>query len=938
LIHLKLHTEYHFGQTYAKIDRVIQRLKDIGCTAAGIVDSSTWGHIPWHKACVAAGIQPILGVELIVSDENEQTKMWFLAKNQEGLKELYNFNSNAYHNTITNQYQQKLPRLYTHDVVEISKTNNIVIFAGDILDGEFLKEVEAVVDLNPSSLILNAKKKALASKYNLRIVETSDNAFCYEEDEEPFAIISKAGRKMTKQHILEELKFQEQAEMIALQCPMFNLRKAPMIHEEGDLEALCREGIKYRKMEGIWNEVYEDRLKYELDLIASKSFTSYFIIVSDMVRYAKQHMLVGPSRGSSAGSLVCYLARITEIDPIPPGLYFERFIDVSREDLPDIDLDFPDKKRHIVFEYMEKKYGTSNVAHIGTISVYKPKSALITTCKALDIPSAMIYNVKTAMIERSIADARATNCLEDTLTGTDPGREFIKMYPDAIIATKLEGHASHVGVHAAGLLICNDMITNYATVDAEGIAHCDKHAAESLNLLKIDVLGLRTLSVIEDTGINIDWYNLPVDDPEVLSMFGSGRLCGLFQFEGNAMRSLAKLVEFKSIAEVDNVTALARPGPYGAGIVYDYVDRKNGKPYTALHPLVEECMRETCGLPLYQEQTFAIVRNIGKFNWEETTFIRKGISKRMGTEFFEKFIPRFIAGAATLGIPEAEAMKTWKLINAMGSWQMNKAHTYSYAVISYWCAYLKKYHLLEFAASTLRNAKDDDSALELLRELGREGVQFTPFDIEKSEETWCVKDGMLLGGFTALIGIGDSNATKFVALRNEGKLSAKDREKILAKKSKFDDIFPFHNNYGHIYANPKKYNVDCDKVSDICEFEEGMRHGCERVFIAELVHKNPRDINEEMFVKRRGGKIEGAPFAFIDLKFRDDTELIGARIGRFDFERCGRTLMDTVPVGAHLLVRAKFWNGIRYAFVTKWKWLNKPEGEVKTKTKDGENE
>lgn len=931
MIQLRIKTEYSFGQTYAKIDTVIQRLKEIGCTAAGVVDRSTWCHVVWHKACLKAGIQPILGVEIAVTDDTNPTKMWFLAKNQEGLKELYNFNSMSYHQPIKDPKFGDINRLYMSDVINISKTNNIIIFAGDILDGEFLSECNAVIDLNPSSIVLNQKKKQIAEKYQLRIVSTSDNAFSYPDDEDVFSIISRSGKKMSKQYILDKLDFQDQAELIAMQCPAFDFQKAPTIREDGDLEALCRKGIKERGMEQNWNQKYEDRLRYELDLIKSKDFESYFIIVADMVQYAKKHMLVGPSRGSSAGSLVCYLARITEIDPIPPGLYFERFIDVSRSDLPDIDLDFPDKKRHIVFEYMANKYGQSNVAHIGTVGFFRSKNSLDTTCKALEIPLTMVYKVKTAMIERSAADARSSNCLEDTLTQTEPGKEFLKMYPDALISCRLEGHAKQVGIHAAGLLICNDKITNYCTVDNNGIAHVDKKMAEELNLLKIDVLGLRTLTILEESGVPLDWYNMPLDDKEVLDMFGSGRLCGLFQFDGNAMRSLAKLVEFKSIVEVDNVTALARPGPYGAGIVYPYVDRKKGLKYEALHPLVEECMRETCGLPLYQEQTIAIVRDIGKFNWEETTQIRKGISKSQGDQFMNKYLPQFLKGAASEGISEVEAKKIWRLINSMGSWQMNKAHTYSYAVISYWCAYLKRYHTLEFAASTLRNAKDDDSALELLRELSREGIQFTPFDIDLSEETWSVKDDMLLGGFTALIGIGEQNANKFVALRNEGKLSESDKEKILKKKSKFDDIFPFHGTYQDMYDNPSKFGI-AGEITDICEYEEGrenLPHGCERVFIAELVHKNSRDNNEEMFIKKRGGKIAPAPHQFIDMKFRDDTELIGARIKERDFERIGREILDKIPLGAHMLIRAKFFNGVRYAFVQKWKWLNKTTEEIK---------
>jgi len=264
------------------------------------------------------------------------------------------------------------------------------------------------------------KKKAVAEQTQLLCVNVCDNAYAYEEDKATFELISKAGLKATPQHIFAlDDRFALTEQTVAHECRELELPVAPMIRADGNLEEICRAGIKFRNMETTWSQEYEERMQYELELIRSKDFESYFIIVSDMVHYAKQHMLVGPSRGSAAGSLVCYLARITEIDPIPPKLYFERFIDVSRTDLPDIDLDFPDNKRHMVFEYMAEKYGMNNVAHIGTISQFKPKSALIQVCKALNIPPAATAAVKVAMIERSSADSRANNCLLDTLETTD---------------------------------------------------------------------------------------------------------------------------------------------------------------------------------------------------------------------------------------------------------------------------------------------------------------------------------------------------------------------------------------------------------------------------------------------------------------------------------------------------------------------------------------
>lgn len=924
MIQLKIKTEGSFGQTFAPVDRCVQRLKELGCKSAAIVDTnSTWMHVRWFNACKEAGILPMLGVELVVSDEDENNTMWFIAKNKEGLAELYRFSSKSYLQPIANT-KGSSPRLYRRDVLEMSE--NIVKFAGEVTDGDFLQQAGAYIDLSPASRILNSKKKAIAEKYGLSLVGVCDNAFAYEEDKETFELISR-GVKQSKQYIFADLEHQDVAEAIADQCKNIELPVAPMIRAKGDLEKICRDGIKFRKMEDKWTDVYEERLMYELELIESKDFVSYFIIVADMVHYAKEHMLVGPSRGSAAGSLVCYLSRITEIDPIPPKLYFERFIDVSRTDLPDIDLDFPDNKRHMVFEYMANKYGSNNIAHIGTISQYKPKSALIQVCKALNIPPAATAAVKVAMIERSSADSRANNCLEDTLKTTDPGKAFLEAYPQVIAASLIEGHASHTGVHAAGLLVCNDEITNYATVDADGIAHVEKGSAEKLGLLKIDVLGLRTLGVLEDSGLGIDWYNLPFDDKKTYEIFNQGRLCGIFQFEGNALRAISRDINFETITEIDAVTALARPGPFGGGVTEKYVKRKNGEKYEPIHPLVESHMTETFGLPVYQEQTLAIVREIGKFDWKETSTIRKAMSKRMGKEFFDTYWEKFKIGAASQGIEEKEARATWETINAMGAWQMNKAHTYSYAVISYWTAYLKAHHPLEFAAANLRNAKDEDSAVELLREMVREGVEYVPFDLELSEINWSVKNGKLYGGFLALKGIGESKAAKLIEARNAKKLNEKQRLELENATNIFNDIFPFKTLYGHMYDDYQAAGL-ADPLSFIVDLEN-VPHQHERVFLAELIYKNARDANEEVNVKKRGGKLETGPLNFIDVRLRDDTAQIGGRIGRFDFERIGKELLETVPVGAHLLVRAKFFNNIRYAFITKWKWLNKPIKEEK---------
>lgn len=918
MIHLRVRSEYSFGETYAPVDRLVARLKELGCTAAGIVDKNgTWGHVKWAKACKAAGIKPLFGVELVVSDEDDAlTSMWFIAKDNDGLRELYRFASAAHRDPCKTKFGST-PRLRRSRVESIS--DRVLKFSGDILDGPWLAKVGAILDVNPASRVVRASKMRLATEFGLPVVETADNAYAFEADKELFGYVVNAGAKPSAQH-LTSLADSPQAVAIAGQCEV-SLPSAPMVRADGSLRELCEAGIDARGLRELFatDPRYPARMERELELIQSKDFDSYFIIVADMVRFAKERMLVGPSRGSAAGSLVCYLTRITEIDPIPPKLFFERFIDISRSDLPDIDLDFPDSKRHLVFEYMAEKYGSDKVAHIGTISTFKPKSALIQICKKLNVPLNATGAVKVAMIERSSADSRANNCLLDTLQTTEPGKLLVQTYPKVMLAADLEGHASHTGVHAAGLLVSNVPIEDFCTVTAEGIAQLEKGAAESLGLLKIDVLGLRTLGILEDSGVPIDWYNLKFDDKQTLDVFNNRRFSSIFQFEGNSMRSVGAQISFESLNEIDAVTALARPGPFGGGVTGAYLQRKKGEPYKVLHPLVEEHMKETFGLPIYQEQTMAIVREIGKFGWDDTTAIRKAMSKRLGKEFFDKLWEKFKAGAMENGMQPQEAAATWEMINTMGAWQMNKAHTYSYAVISYWTAYLKAHHPLEFAAANLRNAKDDETALTLLREMVNEGLPYQPFDPLLSDETWSIKDGKLVAGYTTLHGFGESKAKRFIDLRNCGKLTDEMKAAALAAPSIFKDIFPMETKFGGWYKDARDQGV-IGKVHRIAELDGSQSGSC--VFIGRLIRKNIRDYNEQVNVAKRGGKLGTGPLIFLDMTFADDTGNIIARIDRFKYKEMGENVFNNVPLETPMLVRANFKEGIRFGFISKIKVLS----------------
>ena len=923
MIQLRVRTEYSFGQTFAPIPRVVQRLKEIGSTHAGIVDKDgTWGHVQWHEQCRAAGIVPILGVELVVSEQEDVVQtMWFLARNAAGLRELYNFTSLTFKQRVKTKFGGK-PRLYYSDVLSMSE--NIYVFAGDILDVAFLKKANAIMDLSPASRIANNRKKVIAAEQGLRVVSVSDNAFAYPEDRQTYELMD-GGTKPTPQFILDKLEHH-----LDLEFESYDLPQAPMLRREGDLAALCAAGRSFRETHhGLkWDERYDERLKRELDLIKLKDFESYFIIVADLVVYAKMHMLVGPSRGSSAGSLVCYLTRITEIDPIPANLFFERFIDESRKDLPDIDIDFPGLKRDMIFKYMAEQY--THVANIGTIQQFQPKSALIHVCKKLGIPGVATAGIKAAMIERSSGDARANDCLQDTFDTTKAGQELVKMYPDVVRSSKLEGHASHTGKHAAGLMVCNEPLENYCTITDLGTAQVDKSSAEKLNLLKIDVLGLRTLDILEDSGVDVDWYALPLDDPKTYDVFNRQAMSAIFQFSGQSMRNLSSQIDFKTIDDIDVVTALARPGPFGGGVTAEWMARKNGKPYDPIHPIVEKVMANTFGLPVYQEQTLAIVRNIGKFDWVASADVRKAISKSKGKEYFNSYWPRFLAGATEQGMSEEQAAATWHLIDAMGAWQMNKAHTYSYAVIGYWTAWLKAHHPYQFAAANMRHANDEEDALTMLQEMVREGLMYEPFNLEKSGVTWEVRDGVLQAGFDSLKGFGRTKAQKFVEARDNGELTDSQYDQIDKATSIFNDLFPMHRQFREYYDNPGKFGI-LDNLVNIADITEESDPGS-YVFIGRLIDKNLRDANEDVNVKKRGGKLVQGPVMFLDFRLADDTGRIQCRIDRKDYQAIGKQVFES-PHGAVILVRARFIkasNGdfIRFGFVQKVKILEAGDVEA----------
>lgn len=912
---LRVRTEYSYRSCYGPVPVVASRLEELGAPAAGIVDSAgTWGHVEWEKEVAT----PLYGTEFTIpTEDGRKPRCWVLA---EDLADFYRLSSSD-----------------PSEAKQMVEAQGVVRFAGAALTDP---DSFDYIDVNPRSRRQTLRALKLAEETGKPLVITSDADYPGPEHRDIFLAWDDS-KKMTPQHLLSEDELR--AAMPLLDSDTFDravhntheaaerasglkLRSAPIISVPGDLSALVEEGKRYRLERGHiakWTQEYEDRLRRELDLIRAKSYESYFIVVADMIVWAKERMLVGPARGSSAGSLACYLLRITEVDPLVHGLIFERFIDVNRDDLPDIDVDFNDQKREQVFEYLGEKYGAENVARIGSVNRLKARSVMAHVGKKLGVPRGASYPVLNVLIEYSSGDSRYGKGLEDTLTNTKPGQTFAERYPEARIMGDLENHASHSGQHAAGIIVSNEPVTEYCTV-RDGIAHIDKKDAEALNLLKIDALGLRTLGVIEDTGCitQEELYDLTTDDPEVLDIFNQARFSGVFQFEGAAQRRVSVQVPIESFTQIDHVTALARPGPLGGGATRDYIERNDGKvPVTYHHPSMEAYLGDTQGVVLYQEQVMRIVREIGGFSWEETSTIRKVMSGTKGEEFFRRHGDSFIEGAAKKGIPEDEALKIWDEICTFGAWGMNKSHTVSYAMISYWCAYMKRHHPLEYAAACLRHAKDDRQTVEILRELRDEGVPFVPFDPDLSEANWSVADGKLLGGFQHLVGVGPVKSEYYVQKRANGGLTEADRKKLAQHSPKHTDLSPAHTEWGHIYKDPAAHNVH----GPIREFVD-LKDRENAVVVCQLVRQKRRDENETVLAARRGYKLDGQTL-FLDAFVVDDSisSPVVLRLRPRQWRAWGEKMADGAEPGDWFLVRGTWLKDFSMMIMKKIKCLNKPE-------------
>lgn len=643
--------------------------------------------------------------------------------------------------------------------------------------------------------------------------------------------------------------------------------------------------------------------------VKSKRFLNYSgkvydLSVDNTSSYTVNQVAV---HNSSCGSLVCYLLDITAIDPLKYDLIFERFIDKTRTDLPDVDIDFSDQKRHMIFEYADAKYGKAHVSRLGTTNTFKPRNAIKGAGAALQIPQWKTEKVLDSLIVRSSGDSRALQALEDTLNDTEAGRKLKEEHPELMIAARMEGHPANAGQHAAGLIITKEPVLKYVAIDARNnCAMCDKYDAESLNLLKIDALGLTQLSIFERAaelaGISNPlrfFETLPLDDKAAFDILNKGHFSGVFQFMGGSLKNLTKQITVDNLEDIISITALARPGPMVSGGANSWVRRRTGKEIPVYpHPEFEKYLGKTYGIVIYQEQTMEIGRNIGGLSWDDVTALRKAMSKSLGKEYFDKFGDKFKIGARKYFNNEADLDKFWSDLCSMGSWSFNRSHAVAYGIVSYWCCWMKAHYPIEFAAASLDAQDDMMRQLQLLRELDEEGVKYTPIDPLRSIDKWTVANGRLIGPLTLVRGIGPKTVHKILDGRlKKGGLEPSLLKKLERAETPIDTLTPVMNKISKIHPDLTKVNIFSKPL-----YVKDAQCGVEGEVMVFAVAKKitPRDENEEINIAKRGYKIRNGPTASLNMFVVDDTDEIFCKIDRWKFESIGRKVSETGRPGKSL--------------------------------------
>jgi DNA polymerase-3 subunit alpha len=551
--------------------------------------------------------------------------------------------------------------------------------------------------------------------------------------------------------------------------------------EDSWLRVLSHEGLKKRLGDRTTAE-HVTRLDYELDVMIKMGFPGYFLVVADLCSHAREvGIRVGPGRGSAAGSLVAYALGITGLDPIEHGLLFERFLNPERISMPDIDLDFDERRRSEMIRYATEKYGEDRVAQIITYGTIKSKQALKDATRVLGYPY-VIGEKLTKALPPSVMGKDIT--LGGVFDQEDPRHgeagEFRTLYETDVdskkvvdLARGLEGLKRQWGVHAAGVILSREPLLDVIPIhrrEADGaiITQFDMGACEATGLLKMDFLGLRNLSVLDDAleniklnlGIDVVLEDLPLSDKKTFELLGRGDTLGVFQLDGGPMRALLRSMSPDSFADISAVIALYRPGPMGENAHNNYADRKNGrKPVEAIHPELREpladILGDTYGLIVYQEQVMAIAQKVAGFSLGRADLLRKAMGKKNKEILDKEYIP-FEAGMKSNGFGDAAIKRLWEVLIPFSDYAFNRAHSAGYGVVSFWTAYLKANFPTEYMAALLTSVRDDkDKSALYLSECRRMGINVLPPDVNESNSEYTPRGKDIRFGLAAIRNVGE---------------------------------------------------------------------------------------------------------------------------------------------------------------------------------------
>lgn len=911
-------TSYSFKSAFGMPQDVVPVIKNSGYSAAPIVDSgSTFGWLKWNEACKKNDIKPIFGVTLNVTDNIKAKKpivdSWsFLAIDDiKHINELVRLATSQYRYTPLLTYEQALEAV------------GVVKIVGHKSNTDYLKNVDNLfIGLTPA--ISKGYFKKLS---DFNFIQWQNNLYAKETDE--FDAEVAIGRSFSlhtyPQHILSTHEWNDimegrdftpsllneasnNLEKVLLVCNA-KIKKGDLIRikTEKTLEELCIEGANEVGID-LSDPVYAERLHTELKVIKEKNFEDYFFFVSDFMREVSKQQLVGPARGSSAGSLVCFLLGITQVDPIKYGLLFFRFLDIGRTDWPDIDLDF--SNRDAAIEILFKKYGHDRVAKLGTTGNWQTQNTVNELSKSLAVNKYEIQSIVDSLPTYAANDIRKETALAKSFDLMDNGKRFIEKYPEFRVAGRMIGSPSHAAIHASGILVTSDPISEYVAVDTRPekfVAMIDLHEAESIGLIKLDVLGVDSLAVleraIEFAGLSRDVLKtIDLNDHKVFDTMNKKKYNGIFQFNAKDLSQLAKTTEFTEFEDFSVLSALCRPGASDGA--QSFIRRKKGEEAPEYyHPLIEPFLKDTFGVLVYQEQTMLIAHDLAGMDWGLVSKLRKAIGKSMGEEGMRPFAEPFIAGLIKAGVDEDIAKRLWDDILRSGSYQFNASHSISYGLVSYWTAWMKTYYPVEFAAATLTLENDSEKQLKILRELDKEGVSYIPVDSENSTDEWRVVNGKLIGPLTLVEGLGPKMVQQILSARARNEPISERAQKLLTNpKTKIDSLYPVKEAIDKLDFVEHNITFKPKEIMDINP-DGFWQDGVGTIGIinsCQIKSENDERRIQDRLNRGQKGLVEGQT-NYVDIRLMDDTGEIFAKVGRKEFEDLWPKLEGQIEDGKTLL-------------------------------------